>query len=209
MTDNKIKSPVNTIVILAIILSLLTLGVYSFVSNKYGIDKPDDTVETDVYGNQIVTLKYFTYKIPKEVGYVLDEDKNTIVMNSDENKWYANIEYMYDPNNVIFNNYDKMERVLNYNGYNVTETRKIVLGANDIYLFDMVINNEKATVFYQRDTHGFTYEITLYTEDINHSEKAVINKIIGILNNAKFDDTIEIDEEAIDLSHSLSEIENN
>ena len=73
----------------------------------------------------------------------------------------------------------------------------------------MVINNEKATVFYQRDSHGFTYEITLYTEDINHSEKAVINKIIGILNNAKFDDTIEIDEEAIDLSHSLSEIENN
>ena len=209
MTDNKKKPPVNTIVILAIILSLLTLGVYSFVSNKYGIDKPDDTVETDVYGNQIVTLKYFTYKIPKEVGYVLDEDKNTIVMNSDENNWYANIEYMYDPNNVIFNNYDKMERVLNYNGYNVTETRKIILGANDIYLFDMVLNNEKATVFYQRDTNGFTYEITLYTEDINHSEKAVINKIIGILNNAKFDDTIEIDEEAIDLSHSLSEIENN
>ena len=154
-------------------------------------------------------IKNGTYRVLEEVGYVLDEDKNTIVMNSDENNWYANIEYMYDPNNVIFNNYDKMEKILNYNGYNVTETRKIVLGANDIYLFDMVINNEKATVFYQRDSHGFTYEITLYTEDINHSEKAVINKIIGILNNAKFDDTIEIDEEAIDLSHSLSEIENN
>ena len=169
----KIMYIINIIVIIAI----LTYLIYISFSK---------------YRNSEVTFRGYKLDKYEDLAYSFSED--TIAIDNDKDGWHANINIMNDPNNVVFSDTVRINEILRYKGYKITDGVVQNIGNEKYITFEMDASEyikDGAAYFlfgYYKQNDDQICEIMINdTKNITNYKYDAFERVVNILNNTKYD----------------------
>lgn len=176
------KNVRRIILILNIIIIIVILGylIYSFFI-KY---KHDDEQF------QIVNFNGYQFKVDNDLTF---ETKNDSILVGTVNAgWNATITIMNDPNNVVFSDINRMNEVLRFKGFDISDAVVHVLDDRQYVTFERRMSDDSLVPYvlfgYYKTNDSQICEIMLNDNiDVNKYNYDAFERVVKLLSDAEYD----------------------
>ena len=170
---------INIILIVSILAYLIYLAL-----NKY--NKKDSTEY--IYEQ----FKGYQLKLASDLKYKNNDDE--IILESSKENWSAIINIMNDPNNVVFNNIGRLEEILKFKGFDVSDLHvHTVDGIQYITMKRKMAENSMIPYMilgYYKPNNSQICEIMINDSiDGNNLNYHAFEEVVKMLKSAKYDQT--------------------
>lgn len=176
----KIIYIVNIVIIISILAYLIYLA-FSIYNHNNGNNQE----------YKYAQYRGYQFKLTDDTQYNTRNDTELLLYNLNRN-WHAKIIIMNDPNNDIFNNLERLEEMLKYNGNDVSNLYIHTLDDQQYVTVKKKVNDENVMPYvllgYCKLNDNRIAEITLNdTIDENSFNYGGFEEVVKILQSAKYD----------------------
>ena len=175
---NKNIRRIILIINIVIIIAILSYLTYSLVKYKY-----NSPIE-----QHIVDFKGYQFKIGNDL--MIESKYDNILISQDNDSWGATITIMNDPNNVVFSNPNRMNEILRFKGFDISDGVVHTLNNEKYITFERKMSDESLVSYllfgFYKPNDNQICEIML-SDSVNRFNYDAFAKVVKVLHDAEYD----------------------